>query len=37
MVIDTSCSSGLVAVHEACRAISSGVCDMAIAGGINVN
>ena len=37
LVIDTSCSSGLVAVHEACRAISSGVCDMAIAGGIHVN
>lgn len=37
LVIDTSCSSGLVAVHEACRAILSGVCDMAIAGGIHIN
>ncbi|NRQ55291.1 type I polyketide synthase [Brevibacillus sp. HD1.4A] len=37
LVIDTSCSSGLVAVHEACRAIQSGVCDMAIAGGIHLN
>jgi len=37
LVIDTSCSSGLVAVHEACRAILSGICNMAIAGGIHIN
>ncbi|CQR54168.1 type I polyketide synthase [Paenibacillus riograndensis] len=37
LVIDTSCSSGLVAVHEACRAIQSGVCNLAIAGGIHIN
>ncbi|MEJ9164765.1 beta-ketoacyl synthase N-terminal-like domain-containing protein, partial [Paenibacillus graminis] len=37
LVIDTSCSSGLVAVHEACRSIQSGVCNLAIAGGIHIN
>ena len=31
--IDTTCSSGLVAVHNACQAIVSGECEMAIAGG----
>ncbi|WP_019912645.1 type I polyketide synthase [Paenibacillus sp. HW567] len=37
LVVDTSCSSGLVAVHEACRSIQSGVCNLAIAGGIHIN
>lgn len=36
MVIDTACSSGLVCVHEACRALQAGDCSMAIAGGISV-
>ena len=34
--IDTLCSSTLVAVHEACRNLRTGECQMAVAGGINV-
>ncbi|WP_438431731.1 beta-ketoacyl synthase N-terminal-like domain-containing protein [Gorillibacterium sp. sgz500922] len=34
MVVDTACSSGLVAVHTACKAIQNQECEMAIAGGI---
>ncbi|HEX9059546.1 MAG TPA: beta-ketoacyl synthase N-terminal-like domain-containing protein, partial [Clostridia bacterium] len=36
-VIDTACSSGAVAIHEACKAIRNRECDFAIAGGIQVN
>ncbi|KAF4447576.1 polyketide synthase [Fusarium austroafricanum] len=36
MVIDTACSSSGVAIHTACRAIQSGECSMALAGGINL-
>lgn len=36
MLIDTSCSSSLVAIHQACQAIESGDCDQAIVGGVNL-
>ncbi len=36
-VIDTACSSGAVAIHEACKAIRNRECDFAVAGGIQVN
>lgn len=36
LVIDTACSSSAVAVHQACRAIISGECNAALAGGTHV-
>lgn len=36
MVVDTACSSSAVAIHTACKAIQSGECAMALAGGINL-
>ncbi|KAL1669600.1 hypothetical protein GGF50DRAFT_110300 [Schizophyllum commune] len=36
VVIDTACSSSLAAIHAACRAIASGDCVAALAGGVNI-
>ncbi|WP_428243751.1 SDR family NAD(P)-dependent oxidoreductase [Gynuella sp.] len=36
MLVDTMCSSALVAVHEACEYIRSGRGDMALAGAVNL-
>ncbi|KAI0634907.1 ketoacyl-synt-domain-containing protein [Trametes polyzona] len=36
MVIDTACSSSMVAIHQACRALATGDCNSALAGGVNV-
>lgn len=34
--IDTACSSAMVAIHQACRAIQVGECTQAVAGGVNL-
>lgn len=37
MNVQTACSTSLVAVAIACRALQSGECDMALAGGVSVS
>jgi hypothetical protein len=36
IVTDTACSSSAVSIYQACRALSTGECSAAIAGGVNV-
>ncbi|SFO58832.1 Acyl transferase domain-containing protein [Actinomadura madurae] len=36
MTVLTACSTSLVCVHEACKSIRAGDCEMAIAGGVDV-
>ncbi|KAI0763986.1 hypothetical protein BD413DRAFT_680576 [Trametes elegans] len=36
IVIDTACSSSIVAIHQACRSLANGDCNAALAGGVNV-
>ncbi|SOD64275.1 rhizoxin biosynthesis, polyketide synthase RhiE [Streptomyces zhaozhouensis] len=36
MAINTACSSGLAAIHEACGSLRNGECDTALAGGVNL-
>lgn len=36
MTINTACSSGLVAIHQACLSLRSGECDTAVVAGVNI-
>lgn len=36
MIVNTECSSSLVAVHLACQSLRNGECEMAIAGGVRI-
>lgn len=37
MALDTMCSSSLTAIHLACGSILNGECELALAGGVNLN
>ncbi len=37
LILDTACSSSIVAIHMACKALQNNDCETAIAGGIRIN
>lgn len=37
MAIDTMCSSSAMAIHQACKDLASGECELAVAGGVNLS